>query len=149
MDRPIKIINLGAIGQSNQAPLPKPDGALYRHPNPDDTRKACRNCVLWVETRDRCIIHAKDQEVDADQLCGFHVFGEPLKEWADLKGIQPVTPDLSGLRWVGPGAACASCKFYRYQDEMHGMCIGVSDPKTRQPGVPVESRGFCARYEGM
>lgn len=149
MNRPIRTINLGAIGQQADAPLPKPDGALYRPPNPDDTRKACRNCVMWVATKDRCIIHRKDQEVDDDQWCGFHIFGQPRKEWVEYEGIAPMTPELSGLRMVGPGAACASCKFYRYQDEKHGLCIGVSDPKTRRPGVVVESRGLCARYEGM
>ena len=149
MGGPIRTVNLGAIGQATQAPLPKPDGALYRRPNPDETRKACRNCVMWVPTLERCIIHSKDQDVDGDQWCGFHVFGEPRKGWVEYEGILPMTPDLSGLRKVGPGAACASCKFYRYQDENHGVCIGVSDPKTRHPGVVVESRGICARYEGM
>lgn len=146
MNQPIKVFNLGVAGQ---APLPKPDGALYRHPNPDDTRKACLNCVMWVASENRCVIHLRDQEVGGDQLCGYHIFGAPLLEWVDYPGIMPVTPDLSGLRWVGPGAACASCKFYRGRDENGGLCVGVSDPETRQPGVPVESRGWCARYEGM
>jgi hypothetical protein len=150
MNGPIKTINLGALGQArDQAPLPKPDGALYRHPDPDGSRKACRNCVLFVSDEDRCVIHHRDQEIDAAQLCGYHVFGTPMKTWMELPGIQPVTPDISGLRWVGPGAACASCRFYRRRDDQGGLCIGVSDPQTRQPGVPVESRGWCARYEGM
>lgn len=44
----IPIHNLGVLGQksnSEWAPLPMPDGALYRHPNPDGSRKKCGNCV--------------------------------------------------------------------------------------------------------
>lgn len=150
MNGPIRVINLGALGQNrDQAPLPMPDGALYRHPNPDGTRKACGNCIMWVSGEGRCVIHERNQPVAADQMCGYHIFGVPMEKWMDHPGMQPVTPDISGLRWVGPGAACASCKFYRYRDENAGLCVGVSDPDTRLPGVPVASRGWCARYEGM
>jgi hypothetical protein len=150
MSPPIRTINLGALGQSrDQAPLPMPNGALYRHPNPDGSRKNCGNCVLWVSGEDRCVIHPKELHIDSDELCGYHVYGKAMSSWVDLPGIMPVSPELSGLRMVGPGGACASCKFYRRQDETHGICIGVSNPDTRKPGVPVESRGWCARYEGM
>lgn len=150
MNRPIKVINLGALGQArDQAPLPMPDGALYRHPDPDGSRKSCGNCIMWVSGEARCVIHERNQVVESQQMCGYHIFGQPMTKWEDHPGIQPVTPDISGLRWAGPGVACASCKFYRRHDDVSGLCVGVSDPKTREPGVPVESKGWCARYEGM
>jgi hypothetical protein len=149
MNGPIRAINLGALWQSDQAPLPKPDGALYRHPNPDGSRKSCASCIMWVSKEDRCVIHPKDLHIDSDQMCGYYVYGQPLENWIDHAGIMPVTPDLSGLRMAGPGVACASCKFYTYRDENTGFCRGISDPKTRKPPVQVESRGWCARYEGI
>lgn len=143
------LINLGALGAENQAPLPTPGGALYRHPNPDGSRKSCGTCIMWVSEENRCVIHPRSLEVSADLNCGYHVFGAPMERWMDHPGIMPVTPELSGLRWAGPGVACASCKFYRAQSNDAGLCVGVSDPDTRRPGVPVQSLGWCARYEGM
>lgn len=147
---PIRVINLGALGQRQEgAPLPAPDGALYRRPNPDGSRKSCRLCIMWVSEENKCVIHPKDVEVTADMVCGFHVYGEPIKKWMDHPGIQPVTPDLSGLQIVGAGAVCASCRFYEDGGNGAGLCWGVSKPEDRRPPQPVELMGWCSRYEGM
>jgi hypothetical protein len=143
------VMNLGALETPEQAPLPMPGGALYRPPNPDGSRKSCGNCIMFVSKENRCVIHSRSLEIGDDLMCGYHVYGTPMERWMDHPGIMPVTPDLSGLRWAGPGVACASCKFYVAQSNEGGTCIAVSDPNTRKPGVPVESRGWCARYEGM
>lgn len=142
-------INLGALGQNDKAPLPFPPGVLYRHPNPDGSRKNCGNCIMWVANEDRCVIHPRDLRIGEDEMCGYHVFGQPMPKWMDHPGIMPVTPDISGLRMAGPGVACASCVFYKKQSDQGGLCMGVANPETGQAPVPVESRGWCTRYVSM
>ncbi len=146
-NRTVPVVNLGQPRES--APLPMPDGALYRHPNPDGTRKSCMSCIMWVSGENRCVIHARDREVPGDFVCGYHVFGVPMEKWMDHPGIMSVTPDISGLRPAGAGVACGNCRFYQDLGNGKGLCHGVSDPETRRPPVPVESRGWCARYEPL
>ena len=146
------VVNLGRrprMGTEGNAPLPMPNGALYRHPNPDGTRKRCGNCVMFIESEDRCFIHPPDLEVAGDMWCGYHIFGKPMAGSTLREGMQAVTPDISGLRRVGAGAACAGCQFYKDQGTGTGLCYGVSRPDDRQPPAPVELLGNCARYEGM
>jgi|FLYN01.1.fsa_nt_gi hypothetical protein len=140
----LRVLNLG---QDTQAPLPMPDGALYRHPNPDGSRKRCGNCIMFVASENACVIHRRDQDVLESDVCGYHVYGRPLSEWMDHPGIAPVTPDLSGLRPAGPGVSCASCRFYQDQGAGKGLCWGVSKSDDRRPPQPVEALGWCARYE--
>lgn len=147
------VANLGrpadprGLGADQSAPLPKVTGALYRHPNPDGSRKACRNCIMWVSSENRCAIHGKDQAVTGDLVCGYHIFGTPMEKGMDHPGMQAVTPDVSGLRPAGPGVACASCRFYEDKGGGQGLCYGVSKDGDRRPPVPVELLGWCARYE--
>jgi hypothetical protein len=146
------VVNTRALGQDQgepAAPLPLPNGALYRDPNPDGSRKACANCIMWSATSDQCVIHSPDVPVTRAMMCGFHVFGQPMAKWMDLPGIDYVKPELSGLRLAGPGVSCASCEFYRAQNGQKGLCMGVSKPEDRKPPVPVEALGWCARYEPM
>lgn len=146
----IPVTNLGALGENaDWAPLPAPDGALYRHPNPDGSRKRCENCFMFVPSEQACIIHFRDQKVESTDICGYHIFGQPMDKWMDHPGMQPVTPDISGLRRVGGGAVCASCRFYRDQGNGMGLCYGVSKPDDRKPPQPVELMGWCARFENM
>lgn len=153
MSRPFRVVNLGpgpSLGTNEQAPLPKPDGALYRHPNPDGSRKRCDNCVMWISKEDRCSIHLPDQVVQGSAWCGYHIFGKPMEKSMPHEGsMQAVTPDISGLRPAGPGVACASCLYYKDQGGGKGLCYGVSKPDDRRPPQPVELMGICARYEAM
>ncbi len=145
-------MNLGIAvptGPEIVAPLPMPTGALYRHPNPDGSRKNCGNCVFWGSKENRCALHAADLQVDSGEWCGFHIFGSPMEKTAPRGGMQTVTPDISGLRDVAAGAACAGCRFYRDQGDDSGFCFGVSQPDDRKPPITVELLGVCARYEGM
>ena len=102
------LINLGALGEQATAPLPMPNGALYRPSNPDGTRKSCGNCVLWVSQEGRCLIHAQDVPIESSDMCGYHVYGQPQTAAGTFPGIAPIDPALSGLRRAGPGVACAS-----------------------------------------
>ena len=144
----IPVINLGASPEYDAgAPLPTPSGALYKRPNPDGTRKNCGNCIQWMPDISRCAIHSPDLEVDADEWCGYHIFGQASGKHHPKEMF--VTPDISGLRDVGAGAACGGCKFYTDQGGNAGLCSGVSNPDTRKPPVQVDTYGSCARYEGI
>ena len=148
--KPIKVINLGARGaDSNEAPLPKRDGSLYRHPNPDGTAKLCGNCMMFISGHDRCSIHLPDQIIEESDWCGFHIFGDPMTESTPHANMQALTPDISGLREAGSGIGCGSCKFYQDQGNGRGLCYGLSDSESRKPPISVETRGICARYEGL
>jgi len=149
MNRTFPVVNIGGarLGAREAGPLPMPDGALYRHPNPDGSRKACRNCIFFIVEKDRCALHSPDLKVTDDLWCGYHIFGPPTGR--PHEGMQTVTPDISGLRPVGAGAACGGCRFYEDQGGGKGLCWGVSKPDDRRPPAPVETLGVCARYEGM
>lgn len=144
-------MNLGQsipVQNPEPAPLPKAWGVLYRHPNPDGSRKRCVNCVFWVPSKGLCTLHAADIRVDAQDTCGFHIFGEPADNWNMFSGIQHVKPEMSGLRDAGSGVSCANCKYYQVVDQTDGLCRAVAG-KNGKPPQPVESLGWCSRYEGM
>jgi hypothetical protein len=136
------------VSNPNPAPLPFAWGVLYRHPNPDGSRKRCANCIMWVSKENRCVIHPREVQVDAQDMCGFYVFWQPTDRWMDHPGIQPVDPKLSGLRDAGSGVSCANCRYYQVVDRSHGLCRAVAS-ENRQPPQPVDSLGWCTRYEGM
>lgn len=135
------------LGAREAGPLPMPGGALYKHPNPDGSRKRCGNCVMFMEAENRCAIHPQDLKITESMWCGYHIFGPPSGK--PHPGVMPVTPDISGLIEVGAGAVCSGCRFYDDKGAGNGLCWGVSRPDDRRPPAPVETLGNCARYEGM
>ena len=144
-------MNLGQsipVQNPTPAPLPFAWGTLYRHANPDGSRKRCVNCVFWVPSKHQCSLHEASVQVDDQDTCGYHVFGEPADNWNMFSGIQHVKPELSGLRDAGSGVSCANCKFYQVVDQTSGLCRAIA-AKNGQPPQPVESLGWCARYQGM
>lgn len=147
----IPIMRMGnglPVANPEGAPLPFAWGVLYRPPNPDGSRKRCVNCIFWVERELRCVLHEADVQVDAQDTCGFHIFGEPATKWDLYSGIQHLKPELSGLREAGSGLSCANCKYYQVVDQVSGLCRAVAG-ENRKPPQPVDSLGWCARYEGM
>jgi hypothetical protein len=143
--------NLGngiPVQNPEAAPLPFAWGVLYREPNPDGSRKMCDNCIFFVPSEKRCVLHPRDIQIDYTDMCGFHVFGKPLPQWVDFPGIDPLNPKLSGLRDAGSGVSCANCKYYQVVDQTHGLCRAVA-AENRKPPQPVDSLGWCTRYEGM
>lgn len=135
------------------ATLALPWGVLYRHPNPDGSRKACRNCFLWIRQENRCVIHAKDVTVREFMYCGFYVFGKSQEHDPNAGVLQPVEPSLSGLRAVGGGASCDTCVYFEHGEATgqaetgKGSCYGVANPSNKRPPVPVEDLGICARHQ--
>jgi hypothetical protein len=118
--------------------LPGPAGVLYAPPNKDDSRKSCGNCFMWSGDK-RCLIHDRDLEVSADSVCGYHVFGKPLKKWVD-RGIQALDPALTGLEKVPGGTSCDLCMWFE-----KGLCLAVRGPDGNP--AKVQAKGCCARWE--
>lgn len=110
------------------AELPPLWGLLYAAPNPDGTRKRCANCGMWKREEKRCSIHKPDQEVEAGDVCGYHVFGH-----------EPLPTSETGLE-KGPagGTSCDRCKHFTSSNR----CLAAV-------GTPsVHPKGCCARWEG-
>lgn len=135
--------------QEAKAPAPAPWGVLYARPNPDGSRKKCGNCMMWVSGEEACAIHEKSQSVKESMVCGYHVFGKPMKAWMDHPGIEPVTPEFSGLEEVGEGTSCDTCKHYEIQSvsKKKGLCHAVAPEAGKEPPTPVDALGCCARWE--
>lgn len=129
-----------------RAPLPFAWGVLYARPNADGSMKSCRNCYAWVPSMNRCVIHPAGVRVTAQMVCGYHVPGRPLDRWADLPGLEPVDPALSGLARVGEGTVCGTCVYFERTSDAGGVCHGVA-ADDRHPPQPVEMMGCCARWE--
>lgn len=136
------------VSNPEPAPLPFAWGVLYRNPNPDGTRMRCARCIMFVSGENRCVIHSRDVEVLPTDVCGYFVFGEPMKKWMDHPGMQPVMPELSGLRDAGSGVSCGNCRYFQPQNAEQGLCLAVAK-EDRMPPQPVAALGWCARYESM
>ncbi len=130
---------------------PRPHAVLYVLPNPDSTRKSCSNCPMWVSQSNRCTIHGPDQEVQRDDVCGYHVFGMPVPshKWPPKpQGGYPkgtwVTPKFSGLEHVPGGTSCDTCRYYIAKG-LAGLCNKVAGADGQQ--AKVEALGCCAAWE--
>ncbi len=127
-------------------PLPTYFEAVYKKANPDGTRKACSNCIMFVKGENKCVIHPKDLTVRAHYWCGYHIFGEAMKKWMDHPGMQPVDSAFSGLRLAGGGLACDNCVYYQRLDDKKGLCTALS-PELNSEGIaPVAALAICARH---
>ncbi len=129
----------GAEPQTDPVDLPTPDEVLYQAPNSDGSRKVCGNCIMYG-TQDRsCTIHAAEVDIDPMQICGYYVFGPPMEERMVHAGMDPVTPDLSGLMDTEVGSSCDICVHYRQEE----ICSAV-----QQEGrfAKVDPLGCCTRW---
>lgn len=136
------------MGQPDQAPLPLPPEVIYRHPNPDGTRKACRNCVMWVATQNLCTIHGPDISIRENEYCNYHLYGAPAAKMG--MDMDFVTPDLSGLKMAGGGLSCDVCVHFRESDKPGaGNCVAVRNPDTGKPPAHVEALGICSRQKAI
>ncbi len=153
-------IPLPIVGQDvvKDAPLPEPWGVLLAHPNPDGSRKSCVNCMMWART-DQCAIHDPDLIIEADHICGYHVFGTPMEVMPtrpsihDQPNIQYVDPDYSGLDSVPGGTSCDLCMYYEPIGENYeadgvegGLCHQIS-ALDENPPAPVGPLMCCAAWD--
>lgn len=135
------------MGGDSEDNVPKPTQAevLYSPANPDNSRKACRNCVMWMKDMTQCVIHDSDVPVPDDAVCGYHVYGEPNVGLSRMNG-EPVSPELSGLERVPSGASCDICQFYSPRGAIRGVCSAVRGFEPGEDTSEVQALGCCARW---
>jgi len=131
-------------------PRPEKGEVLYADPNPDGSRKACLNCIMWVsdnaiEDGAKCLIHEKSLQVEGNMVCGYHVYGEPMDKWMDHPGITPVQPDMSGLILAPYGTSCDICLFFVAGRGTSATCLAVNSD-THEVDAFVEALGCCSRW---
>lgn len=132
--------------ETGRAGLPKTWGVLFAYPNPDGSRKACANCLMWVRTQ-TCMVHEPTLAVPMNAVCGYHIYGEPhLEREHDHKKVQFLDPELSGLEQVPGGTSCDRCKWYEPQMPNQGLCNAVLENESNSPAL-VEALACCARWE--
>ena len=133
-------------------PLPQAWGVLYAKPNPDGSRKNCKNCWKFSPSEGMCLEFSKDIAVTPDSVCGLHVYGTPTDKWVDHG--QNADPKTNGLGLIKGGTACIGCRFYRHWEKARGMglCYAVangSEPPAKPPPTPVDDLGCCSRWEDV
>lgn len=129
-----------------RAKMPSPAEVVYTGPNKDGSRKKCGNCALWAEMDKRCLLHARDLEIVAEQVCTYHVYGSTQLFATAINGneMDVLDPKLSGLELTKDGTSCDNCKAYNATGRAEGKCAMVVDPKGK-PAI-VQSRGCCSRW---
>jgi len=125
------------------ADAPEPWGVLYAQPNPDGSRKNCKNCFSYVLTRS-CKVHAPELVIPPDGICGYHIFGTPHRERGkEYPGLQYLDPTMSGLEQVPGGTSCDRCRYYEEMSPQDGLCMAV---QTNGAPAVVQALGCCARW---
>lgn len=124
---------------------------LYAPPNPDRSRKACRNCLLWCE-QDACLIHEAGVVATAESVCGYHVFGTPGLLVGQWENTAPVTPEYSGLVQTRDGSCCEECRHYQpTPGHPSGLCQVTYETEPDQTAgeshAMVEALGCCCAWE--
>jgi hypothetical protein len=126
---------------------PVPHEVLYTRPNRDGSRKKCGNCVLYDSPNRLCHVHDTDLSIQADAVCGYHVYGRPTDGGQDVhrEYMDPVDPAFSGLERV-VGASCNLCAYFSPTSSSAGLCTLVSDPNEPEANFSVEALGCCAAW---
>lgn len=124
---------------------PEPWEVLYTGPNPDGTRKKCKNCVMFATKAKECYLFSPSKTIEPDMICGYHVYGEPMEEFTNRLPMEYLDEETSGLETVKSGTSCDNCQAYKKHDadDGKGECSAVhvgGKPAT------VEGRGCCTRW---
>ncbi len=130
---------------SKPGPLPTYSEAVYKHPNPDGSRKSCANCIMFAKDENRCVIHPSDLVVRSHYYCDYHVFGAPATQGTAHPGMRAVDPAFSGLRLAGGGLSCDLCIYYSPHDNDQGHCTALTPEEGSTRHAPVAALASCAR----
>lgn len=131
-------------------PAPSPAAVLYVDPRKDGKGRLCGNCIMWVRAEGgSCVIHLRDMLVKRTAVCGYYVAGDPMAEWMDHPGIEPLSPRESGFEEVGLiGTKCGNCRHYEAGAGSRGTCARVQAPgRPEFTPAPVHRDGCCAAWE--
>jgi hypothetical protein len=118
----------------------KRDAFLYIGPEQGGATGQCRSCYLWIESRDRCLIHAADKEIKGGASCGLYIQGSPRRSGEPL-GL--VTPEQSGL--VRRQVRCENCRFAKNGATVCGMYVTLNNevPELFELDERIEPQGCC------
>lgn len=145
MGKYLRVLNGDIEAGDDTAPRPSPSQVLYAPPGKDGLRKMCRNCLLWLSLPQECLIHQPGLQVQAEDVCGYHVIGASMGTRPENQQATWITPDLSGLTWVLGGTSCDTCRFYEPQGQLQGICHFVD--QTPGMSATVDAKGCCAAWE--
>lgn len=148
-------------------PPPLPGEVLYVPPAPNGAGRMCSNCALYLSTHRgdgdaRCMVHEPSLPIAPQQVCGYHVFGQP-RHHTGLDVEEFVTPELSGLITAPRGGTrCGNCYFYEgvKRDLETAACLAVAGKESdlygsganeiEPPGAwtpaEVNKNGCCSRW---
>lgn len=126
------------------APPPLLADVLYVEPAPGGAHRACKNCFMFQPLLEHCAIHSSSVEISEEHVCGYHVFGQPSKQWKDIKGLQVVNPKFSGLVRTKDGTACENCRYFTSIEEEEGVCAAVF--RKEHSHAHVHPKGCCTRW---
>ena len=118
---------------------------VYVPENPDGSRKNCSNCWKWVSDYARCL--DVDGTVQAKQVCGLHVYGEP--QLLQIRRGTKTDPERAGLVDAPDGSACNNCQHFleAFKNSTSGYCMRASRDQGEMPTEKVHGLGCCAGWE--
>lgn len=133
----------GKDNDDGDVPMPSLAEVLYSDPNPDGSRKNCKNCVMMASQTNECYIFDPEFKVKPDWVCGYHVYGEQMREFRYRLPIHPAIPEKSGYVEAKEGSSCDLCKYYDKIDQDSGKCAAVYE--SGKPAT-VAALGCCTRW---
>lgn len=116
---------------------------LYMDPKaPKGQFAQCGTCAHFIEEKDRCELHGKDDDIDDDDSCGLYVRGPAST--GEPQGF--VTPEQSGF--VSREVRCENCMFFDPDSEPREHCDLYSQlnrilPKLFDLDRYVKAQGCC------
>lgn len=123
--------------------LPRQVDCCYTPPNPDGSKKACANCVMYATGDRSCYIHDPNLPIDEMDVCNYHVFGQPMVSFEKRLPMLPLQPEQSGLISTEDGTSCSSCVHY---DTVHSRCFALAN-EFHNDYAEVEPLGCCTLWE--
>lgn len=133
-------IYLGGGAAPPEEPVERPSLAelSYRRPDKLGRPAICGSCVHWMPAEELCELHADNVAAPEDAACGLHVFGTPSGR--NVPDLQPVEPELSGLRQEPLGWRCGSCCRFAPRGARGGVCTYAAGEQGAAPVVEADGR---------
>lgn len=121
--------------------LPSLAQLSYAPANADRTPKMCGTCAFFRADEEQCFLHGADAIVQEGMICGRYTHGAP----AAMANVQPIAPELTGLRMIANEASCRTCALFTGVSERTGSCAAAVTVEGAQ--APVDALGLCARWD--
>jgi hypothetical protein len=79
-----------------------------------DTQYECRDCNMFIPSKERCTIHGPNDVIKAHGSCGFFIKGKPMGGHA----MKEITLQQSGYTEHKGGFSCKRCSNFdaKYED---------------------------------